>query len=161
MIPRATTTSWGDLTMSILSTLAGALEGAPNAAGSTPGGANLGGIAASGALISQVISMIQNRPGGLGGLLQSFQQGGLGHVFQSWIGTGQNLPISPDQLHGTVGSEWISRIAQATGLPQAQVEQHLSSLLPQIIDHLTPNGQMPQADIGSQLESVAQRILRG
>jgi uncharacterized protein YidB (DUF937 family) len=105
--------------------------------------------------------MIQNRPGGLGGLLQSFQQGGLGHVFQSWIGTGQNLPISPDQLHSTVGSDWISKIAQATGLPQAQVEQHLSSLLPQVIDHLTPNGQMPQGDIGSQLAGVAQRILRG
>ena len=154
--------------MSILSTLAGALEGAPNAgsAGSNtsglgPGGINLGGIASSGALISEVISMIQNRPGGLGGLLQSFQQGGLGHVFESWIGTGQNLPVSADQLHRTMGSEWISRIAQATGLPQAQVEQHLSTLLPQIIDHLTPNGQLPQGDIGSQLASVAQRFLRG
>lgn len=145
----------GSLTMSILSTLAGALEGAPNTAGTTAGG-----IASSGALVAEVISMIQNRPGGLGGLLQSFQQGGLGHVFQSWIGTGQNLPVSPDQLHGTVGSEWISKIAQATGLPQAQVEQHLATLLPQIIDHLTPNGQMPQGDIGSQLATVAQRILR-
>lgn len=152
--------------MSILSTLAGALEGAPNAAspGSNnlgPGGINLGGIASSGALVSEVISMIQNRPGGLGGLLQSFQQGGLGHVFESWIGTGQNLPVSADQLHRTVGSEWVAKIAQATGLPQAQVEQHLSTLLPQIIDHLTPNGQMPQGDIGSQLASVAQRFLRG
>jgi uncharacterized protein YidB (DUF937 family) len=92
----------GSLIMSILSTLAGALEGAPNTASNSPGGSNLGGIASSGALVSEVISMIQNRPGGLGGLLQSFQQGGLGHVFQSWIGTGQNLPISPDQLHSTV-----------------------------------------------------------
>ena len=146
--------------MSILSTLAGALEGAPNSGNATPGGINLGGIASSGALISEVISMIQNRPGGLGGLLQSFQQGGLGHVFQSWVASGQNLPIAPDQLHGTVGPDWISKIAQATGLPQAQVEQHLSTLLPQIIDHLTPNGQMPQGDIGSQLASVAQRFLR-
>ena len=94
-------------------------------------------------------------------MLQSFQQGGLGHVFQSWIGTGQNLPLSPDQLHGTVGSEWISKIVQATGLPQAQVEQHLSTLLPQIVDHLTPNGQLPQGDIGNELQSVAQRLLRG
>ncbi len=146
--------------MSILSTLAGALEGAPNPGNATPGGINLGGIASSGALISEVISMIQNRPGGLGGLLQSFQQGGLGHVFQSWVASGQNLPVSPDQLQGTVGPEWISKIAQATGLPQAQVEQHLSTLLPQIIDHLTPNGQMPQGDLGSQLASVAQRFLR-
>jgi uncharacterized protein YidB (DUF937 family) len=156
MIPAPQHNELGSLTMSILSTLAGALEGAPNAAGSTAGG-----IASSGALVSEVISMIQNRPGGLGGLLQSFQQGGLGHVFQSWIGTGQNLPISPDQLQATLGSDWLSKIAQATGLPQAQVQQHLSTLLPQVIDHLTPNGQMPQGDIGGQLASVAQRILRG
>jgi uncharacterized protein YidB (DUF937 family) len=147
--------------MSILSTLAGALEGAPTAGTTTPAGVNLGGAAASGALISQIISMIQNQPGGLAGMLQSFQQGGLGHIFQSWVGTGQNLPLSPDQLHGTVGSEWISKIVQATGLPQGQVEQHLSTLLPQIVDHLTPNGQMPQGDIGSQLATVAQRLLRG
>lgn len=146
--------------MSILSTLAGALEGAPAGSG-TSNGINLGGIASSGALISEVISMLQNRPGGLGGLLQSFQQGGLGHIFQSWIGTGQNLPVSPDQLRGTLGSDWIAKIAQATGLPANEVSQHLSTVLPQIVDHLTPNGQMPQGDIGSQLASVAQRFLRG
>src|ERR1700712_569164 len=147
--------------MSILSTLAGALEGTPNSGNSTPGGINLGGIASSGALISAVISMIQNRPGGLGGLLQSFQQGGLGHVFQSWIGTGQNLPIAPDQLHGTLGADWVAKIAQATGLPVNEVTQHLATVLPQIIDHLTPNGQMPHGDIGSQLATVAQRFMRG
>src|SRR3954467_12266122 len=123
-----TTNQPGSLAMSILSTLAGALEGAPNSGNATPGGINLGGIASSGALISEAISMIQNRPGGLGGLLQSFQQGGLGHVFQSWVAAGQTLPISPDQLHATVGSDWISKIVQATGLPQAQVEQHVSTL---------------------------------
>jgi uncharacterized protein YidB (DUF937 family) len=140
--------------MSILSTL----EGAPNAAAP---GVNLGAAAASGVLIPQIISMIQSRPGGLAGMLQSFQQGGLGHVFQSWIGTGQNLPLSPDRLHNTVGSDWVSKIVQATGLPQGEVEQHLSTLLPQIVDHLTPNGQMPQGDIGGELATVAQRFLRG
>jgi uncharacterized protein YidB (DUF937 family) len=145
--------------MSILSTLAGALEGAQpgaNSAGVNPAGA------ASGALVlSQIISMLQSQPGGLGGLLQSFQQGGLGHVFQSWIGTGQNLPVSPDQLRSTLGSDWISRITQATGLPQAQVEQHLSTLLPQIVDHLTPNGQMPAGDLSGELAKFAQRFVHG
>ena len=141
--------------MSILSTLTGALEGTPNA---NPGGApglNPGTAAAGGLLVSQIVAMIQSRPGGLAGLLQSFQQGGLGHVFESWIGTGQNLPVSPDQLHSTVGSDWISRITQATGLPQGQVEQQLSALLPQIVDHLTPNGQLPQGDLGGALAKVA------
>jgi uncharacterized protein YidB (DUF937 family) len=147
--------------MSILSTLTGALEGSGNTGPGTPSGAGLAGAAASGALISQVISLIQSHPGGVAGLLQSFQQGGLGHVFQSWIGTGQNLPVSADQLHSTLGSEWIAKIAQATGLPQGQVEQHLSTILPQIVDHLTPNGQLPQGDIGGQLTSIAQRLLHG
>jgi uncharacterized protein YidB (DUF937 family) len=148
--------------MSILSTLAGALEGAPNANPGTTATAPNPAVAASGALVvSQIISMIQSRPGGLGGLLQAFQQGGLGQVFKSWISTGQNLPVSPDQLRGAVGSDWISRIAQATGLPQDQVEQHVSTLLPQIVDHLTPDGQLPQGEIGGELAKVAQRFLHG
>jgi uncharacterized protein YidB (DUF937 family) len=141
--------------MSILSSLEGALGGSPNATGVNPG-------STSGALVvSQIISMIQSQPGGLAGLLQSFQQGGLGHVFQSWMGTGQNLPVTPDQLHSTLGSDVITRITQATGLPQGQVEQHLATLLPQIVDHLTPGGQMPQGDIGGALAGLAQRFLRG
>jgi uncharacterized protein YidB (DUF937 family) len=141
--------------MSILSSLEGVLGGSPNATGINSG-------SASGALVvSQIISLIQSQPGGLAGLLQSFQQGGLGHVFQSWVGTGQNLPVTPDQLHSTLGSDVIARITQATGLPQGQVEQHLSALLPQIVDHLTPGGQMPQGDLGGALAGLAQRFLRG
>ena|SRR5579871_803254 len=152
--------------MSILSNIAGTLEGTPGsntAAGATPGTPAAGGSGAAtpGALIaSQIISLIQNYPGGLGGMLQSFRQGGLGHVFQSWIGTGQNLPLNPEQLRNTLGPDWISRVAQATGLPAGQVEQHLSSLLPQIVDHLTPTGQLPQGDLGSALAGAAQRFLR-
>jgi uncharacterized protein YidB (DUF937 family) len=153
--------------MSILSTLAGALEGAanPNATGTSapnqgavPGG--MGAAGGAGIVVSQIISMIQSRPGGLAGLLQSFQQGGLGHLVQSWVGTGQNLPVSPDQLRNTLGSDWISRITQAAGLPQSEVEQHLATLLPQVVDHLTPNGQLPQGDLGSELATLAQRFLQ-
>jgi uncharacterized protein YidB (DUF937 family) len=151
--------------MSILSTLAGALEGAANrnntdlnpAGAAAPGG--LGAGVSAGMVISQIIGMIQSRPGGLGGLLQSFQQGGLGHLVQSWIGTGQNLPVSVDQVRDTLGSNWISRIGQATGLPEGEVEQQLSSVLPQIVDHLSPDGQLPQGDLGAQLTTLAQRLL--
>ena len=143
--------------MGILSTLTDALEGTSNAGAGT----NSAGTSGAAALVlSQVVSMIQSRPGGLSGLLQSFQQGGLGHLFQSWISTGQNLPITPEQLHNTLGSDWIARITQATGLPQGQVEQHLSEILPQIVNHLTPNGQLPQGDIGSELATIAQHFLR-
>lgn len=142
--------------MSILSTLTGALEGAQSNA--TGAGLNPGGAASGALVLSQIVSMLQNHPGGLGGLLQSFQQGGLGHLVQSWVGTGQNLPVSPDQLRNTLGGDWISRITQATGLSQSQVEQNLSTLLPQVIDHLTPNGQLPQGDLGGALAKIAQHF---
>lgn len=104
----------------------------------------------------------QGGAGGLSGLLQSFESGGLGHVFQSWIGNGQNLPVSADQISSVLAnSGLLQRLSQATGLPPADVAQHLSTLLPQIIDHLTPNGQLHPGDVGSALEGLAQRFLRG
>jgi uncharacterized protein YidB (DUF937 family) len=142
--------------MSLLSNLTNAFQGVPNA--NVPAGTT---GSSSAMVISQVIAMLQSRPGGLGGLLQSFQQGGLGHVFQSWISSGQNLPVSPDQLRDVLGSDWIARITQMTGLPQAEVEQHLSTVLPQIVDHLSPGGQMPQGDLGGALAGLAQRLLHG
>ena len=152
--------------MSILGTLAGALEGAGTAnnpaAGAAPGTGGLGGLAgglSSGLVLSQIVSMIQQHPGGLGGLLQNLQQGGLGHLVQSWVGTGQNLPVSPDQLRTALPTDWMSRISQMTGLSPADVESHLSTVLPQIVDHLTPNGQMPQGDLGSELGSLAQKLI--
>ena len=152
--------------MSILSTLADALRGAADTnATAAPGRAGipgLGTLAATGStavILSQVMSMIQSRPGGLAGILQSIQQGGLEHLVESWIGTGQNLPLSADQLRNTLGSDWISRASQATGLPQSEAEQHLSNLLPQIVDHLSPDGRMPQGDLQSELATLAQRLL--
>jgi uncharacterized protein YidB (DUF937 family) len=140
--------------MSILSTLAGALEGAANlntAAGS--------GTASSGAM-SQIIDLIQQHPGGLGGLLQSLQQGGLGHVVQSWIGSGQNLPVSADQLRNSLPADWLARLSQLTGLSHSEAAQQLSAVLPQIVDHLTPNGQLPQGGLEGELANLAQQFLR-
>jgi uncharacterized protein YidB (DUF937 family) len=141
--------------MSILSDLASTLEGQATSSNTVSPGASAGATA----VLSQVVSMLESRPGGLGGLLQSFQQGGLGHLLQSWVGSGPNLPVSPDQLRNVLGTDWLARLAQATGLPQAQIEQHLSTLLPQIVDHLTPNGQVPQGDLGNALTGIAERLL--
>jgi uncharacterized protein YidB (DUF937 family) len=154
--------------MSILSTLAGALEGAaqPNSAtgtgagGSGPATGSLIGTASGAIVLSQIVSMIQSRPGGLAGMLQSLQQGGLGNLVQSWIGTGANQPVSTDQLRNTLGTDWLSRLTQMTGLSQGEVEQHVSTVLPQIVDHLSPNGQLPSGDLGSELATLAQRYLQ-
>jgi len=149
--------------MSILDTLTHALKGAvnPNASATPATGSATGmaGALSSGLVLSQIMSMIQSRPGGLAGMLESFQQGGLGHLVQSWIGTGQNMPVSTDQLRNTLGSDWLSKVSQMTGLSQSDVEQHLTTMLPQVVDHVTPNGQLPQGDLSNELTTLAQRFL--
>lgn len=82
--------------------------------------------------------------GGLGGLLGMFQQAGLGNVAQSWVGHGANQQISPDQLHQVFGQERIQQMSQQTGLPPQDLLSQLSQHLPNVVDRMTPNGQMPE-----------------
>ena len=104
----------------------------------------LGGQDAGGqGMASAVFDLIHNQPGGLSGLVQSFQQNGLGEVVSSWIGTGRNLPVSADQLQSVLGSEQVQALAQRLGLPLGDAGGQLATLLPQIIDGLTPNGRLP------------------
>ena len=81
--------------------------------------------------------------GGLSGLLQSFQQGGHGEVMNSWIGSGQNQPIAPDQLHQALGPDAVNNLSRLTGLPADQLVSELSRVLPGVVDKLTPQGRMP------------------
>jgi uncharacterized protein YidB (DUF937 family) len=96
--------------------------------------------------------------GGLGGLVAQFQKAGLGEVVGSWIGTGHNLPISGDQLGSVLGPDVIGQLAQQLGLSHGEAQSQLSQILPQVVDKLTPNGQLPDpssgglGDIGSLLE---------
>lgn len=100
--------------------------------------------------------------GGLDGLVQQFQQGGLGDLIASWVGTGQNLPVSASQLQDVLGSDMLSQFAQQLGLPPGEAAGQLSQLLPQVVDKLTPNGQL--SDIGNSglgdLGSVLERFSR-
>jgi uncharacterized protein YidB (DUF937 family) len=146
--------------MGILDSLAGALNSSASASPGAPASA-----APSSAVVSEVLAMLQQHGGaanGLGSLMQAFEGGGLGHLFQSWVGSGQNLPVSAGQIQSALGNSGIlDQIAQRTGLQPADVAQHLSTLLPQIVDHLTPNGQLHPGDAGSALEGLAQRLLHG
>ena len=81
--------------------------------------------------------------GGLSGLLQSFQEGGHGDVINSWIGSGQNQPIAPDQLHQALGPDAVNNLSRLTGLPADQLVSELSRVLPGVVDKLTPQGRMP------------------
>ncbi len=86
--------------------------------------------------------------GGLGDLVAAFTRGGMGDVVQSWIGTGQNLPISADQLQKVLGSDTIAGLAKQLGMSQQDAGSGLADLLPQLVDTLTPQGQLPQGGLG-------------
>jgi uncharacterized protein YidB (DUF937 family) len=81
--------------------------------------------------------------GGIGGLLNQFQQSGLGNIMKSWIGTGPNQPISPNQLGSALGPKIIHALAQKTGMSEQELTAQLSQILPGVVDKLTPNGHMP------------------
>ena len=83
--------------------------------------------------------------GGLGGLLNKLQQGGLGNVANSWVGSGQNQPVAPGQLGSALGPSIIKMLVQKSGLSEEEITKQLSQVLPGIVDKLTPNGKLPTA----------------
>jgi uncharacterized protein YidB (DUF937 family) len=100
-------------------------------------------------LLSGVMSMINNA-GGLQGILQQLQASGLGDQVASWIGTGTNNPVSGDQIQDALGADQLAQIARQAGVEPEHAATGLAQLLPQIIDKLTPDGQVPQNDILAQ-----------
>ena len=81
--------------------------------------------------------------GGLGGLLNKLQQGGLGDHTNSWVGSGQNQPVSPGQLGQALGPNVIKTLSQMTGLSEDDLTKQLSQGIPVIVNTLTPNGRLP------------------
>lgn len=86
---------------------------------------------------------VQGQFGGLGGLLERFKQNGLDSIINSWIGTGQNQPISPTQLRQALGQDTLNDLSEQTGVPHEDLLSQLSQILPGVVDKLTPNGQLP------------------
>jgi len=88
--------------------------------------------------------------GGLDVLINQFKQNGFEDVINSWIGTGQNQPISPTQLRDALGQKTVNDLSRQAGAPQDDLLSQLSRYLPGVIDRLTPNGQLPkQTDLRS------------
>jgi uncharacterized protein YidB (DUF937 family) len=109
-------------------------------------GGMLGGSAAGGA-------------GGLGDLLQRFQQAGYGDQAQSWVSTGQNQPISPDVIGQIFGTGGLSQIARQAGVSEQDASAGLSQLLPDVVDHFTPGGQVPDLDqLSASVEALARQF---
>jgi uncharacterized protein YidB (DUF937 family) len=96
----------------------------------------LGGLLAGGAAGS-VLS------GGLNDLMKQLQQGGQGEVAKSWVGNGPNKAISPKDLGSALGADQIDQLSSQSGLSRDSLLDGLSRFLPQVVDHLTPEGRLP------------------
>jgi uncharacterized protein YidB (DUF937 family) len=108
------------------------------------------------ALLNMATSLL-NQAGGIDGVMAKFQQAGLGDKIASWVGTGKNLPISVDQIKAALGGH-LDQLAQQAGQTPNQAAGGLAQILPGLIDHLTPNGQVPDSDavqkmLGSLMQS--------
>jgi uncharacterized protein YidB (DUF937 family) len=126
------------MTMGLLDSIAGQVLGSLG----NGGAAN----AAPGGLMDVVGNLLNNQQGGLSGLISAFEQNGLGNVVASWVGTGQNLPISAEQLQSVLGNEQVQAMAQKLGFSTQDVSAHLANLLPQVVDKLTPGGTVPEGN---------------
>jgi uncharacterized protein YidB (DUF937 family) len=128
----------------------------------------LGGLAKLAAenpqAVAAVISLLSTRDasvggsGGLGGLVEMFQKKGLGDMMASWIATGPNPPISPKQVTDVLGGDILAQFATKAGVPQAEAGGLLASLLPAVVDQLTPQGSVPPT---GDLESALGGLLAG
>lgn len=134
--------------MGLLDSLIGAATKAAMGSQRGSGAAASGGAGGlNPALLITLVSTLLNNAGGLQGLLAKLQSAGLGEAAQSWIGTGSNQPVDPDQLGQALGPDLMGMIAAQLGGDQAQASTALADLLPGLIDQLTPQGQVP-ADNG-------------
>lgn len=111
----------------------------------------------SGPLATAILQMIQNHPGGLQGLVQSFHEKGLGDLVSAWVSTGPNPPASETQIHQVLGSDRIQQLASAAGMSPDAAGSGIAQLLPALVDKLTPNGQVPEH--GGVME-IASGLLR-
>ncbi|MDP9601680.1 UNVERIFIED_ORG: uncharacterized protein YidB (DUF937 family) [Variovorax paradoxus] len=113
-----------------------------------PQGGGLGGLGDLGGLAGALGGLLANNGsvGGLGGLVSKFEQAGMGDVIGSWIGKGENQPVSGDQLQNALGSDTI---ASKLGINAQTLLPMLATMLPALIDQLTPHGKIPDQGLGN------------
>ena len=97
-------------------------------------------------LVAEAVIMLTGREGGLKALTQNFEQNGLGHIISSWVGNGENAPISRDQINSVLGSDCVANLARKAGISPETAAQYLTKSLPSLVDALTPNGNVEGAN---------------
>jgi uncharacterized protein YidB (DUF937 family) len=109
-------------------------------------------------VLSTLLNMVNSQPGGVSGLLEAFQKQGLGGVVNSWVGTGANQAVSPQQVQSALGDQQVQDIASKLGVSTQDASSHIAQWLPAVIDHLTPNGQAPAS--GSNLMEMGAGLIK-
>ncbi|MCX2864647.1 YidB family protein [Paucibacter sp. PLA-PC-4] len=140
--------------MGLMDSLLGAAQQALNGQQGQGGGVDW--VSLIGGLLANQSS---GQGGGLAGILQQLQAAGLGEQVQSWVSTGANLPVSGDQLGSALGGDLLGQLAGQAGVSTSEAGAQLSQWLPQIVDQLTPNGQLPSGgvDLGGLLGQLLRR----
>jgi uncharacterized protein YidB (DUF937 family) len=101
----------------------------------------LGGIVGAGMV--QVVNGIVEKHGGLQGVVNEFERNGLGPTVKSWVSTGPNQPIAPDEVQRVLGADLLQQLSQRSGVPVQDLARKLAEVLPQAVDKMTPNGSIP------------------
>ncbi|MGH7305607.1 MAG: YidB family protein [Candidatus Rokuibacteriota bacterium] len=111
------------------------------------------------ALLALATAVVQGHPGGLAGLVQQFTAAGLGREARSWVSTGENLPISAEQLSQVLGTSQVRELGEKFNFSPESASSGLASLLPGLIDHLTPKGEIdPEASLNETLGALRGRF---
>lgn len=95
-------------------------------------------------LAGGIMHLLTSQPGGLSGLVQIFHEKGLGCIVNSWVSTGQNFPISAEQIRGVLGNEQVQQFATKVGISPDLATSKIAELLPVVVDKLTPDGKVPE-----------------
>jgi uncharacterized protein YidB (DUF937 family) len=123
---------------------------------------NMGGNAqAGGGDIMQMVMGLMQQNGGLAGLVEMFNNSGLSQQAASWVGTGDNLPVSADQISKVLGSGPLAELAGKFGIDPQQASGMLAQYLPEIVNQLTPQGRLPDNAAGGDALSQGLNALTG
>ena len=140
--------------MGLLDSVLGQVLGGAGQQQQQPQGGGMGDL---GGLAGALGGLLANNgsAGGLGGLVSKFEQAGMGDVIGSWIGKGENQPVSGGQLQDALGNDTIANIASRLGINAQTLLPMLATLLPVLIDQLTPHGKVPEQGLGDQSDLLS------
>jgi uncharacterized protein YidB (DUF937 family) len=149
----------GDLLGGVLGGHGGQGGGLGDVLGGLLGGA--GGNTGAGGVGAVLGGVLSGDTGGLGRLLDQLQRAGFGEQVSSWVGNGQNLPISPAAIAQVFGGDALAQVAQQAGVSEAEASEGLSQLLPEVVDRVTPDGQVPNLEQLAASAAVLARQFSG